>query len=73
LQISYKREHGLNRQFPEGPRPSACRQRSSRPGAAFQVLLDGLPDFENAEGHKRQAGEPFYEVARLRAELGLKE
>jgi hypothetical protein len=32
-----------------------------------------LRDFENGEEHKRQAGEPFYEVARLRAELGLKE
>jgi hypothetical protein len=32
-----------------------------------------LRDFENAEEHKRQAGEPFYDVARLRAELGLKE
>jgi hypothetical protein len=32
-----------------------------------------LRDFENTEEHKRQAGEPFYEVARLRAELGLKE
>jgi hypothetical protein len=32
-----------------------------------------LRDFENSEEHKRQAGEPFYEVARLRAELGLKE
>jgi hypothetical protein len=32
-----------------------------------------LRDFENIEEHKRQAGEPFYEVARLRAELGLKE
>ena len=32
-----------------------------------------LRDFENAEEHKRQAGEPFYDVNRLRAELGLKE
>ena len=32
-----------------------------------------LRDFENTEEHKRQAGEPFYDVARLRAELGLKE
>jgi hypothetical protein len=32
-----------------------------------------LRDFENLEEHKRQAGEPFYDVARLRAELGLKE
>jgi hypothetical protein len=32
-----------------------------------------LRDFENIEEHKRQAGEPFYDVGRLRAELGLKE
>ncbi|MGA2267201.1 MAG: SEC-C domain-containing protein [Bryobacteraceae bacterium] len=32
-----------------------------------------LRNFENNEEHKRQAGEPFYEIARLRAELGLKE
>jgi hypothetical protein len=32
-----------------------------------------LRDFENLEGHKRKTGEPFYDVARLRAELGLKE
>jgi hypothetical protein len=32
-----------------------------------------LRDFENAEEHKRQAGEPFYDVGRLRTELGLKE
>ena len=32
-----------------------------------------LRDFENLEEHKRQAGEPFYDVARLRAELDLKE
>jgi len=32
-----------------------------------------LRDFENGEEHKRQAGEPYYEVANLRAELGLKE
>ncbi len=32
-----------------------------------------LRDFENAEEHKRRAGEPFYDVARLRAELDLKE
>jgi hypothetical protein len=32
-----------------------------------------LRDFENTEEHKRQAGEPFYYVARLRAKLGLKE
>ena len=32
-----------------------------------------LRDFDNLEEHKRQAGEPFYDVARLRAELGLKE
>ncbi|MCX6636140.1 MAG: hypothetical protein NT090_13825, partial [Acidobacteria bacterium] len=30
-----------------------------------------LRDFENGEEHKRRAGEPYYEVARLRAELGL--
>jgi hypothetical protein len=32
-----------------------------------------LRDFENIEGHKRQTGEPYCDVARLRAELGLKE
>jgi hypothetical protein len=32
-----------------------------------------LRDFENIEAHKRQAGEPFYDVGRLRTELGLKE
>jgi hypothetical protein len=32
-----------------------------------------LRDFENAEEHKRQAGEPFYDIGRLRTELGLKE
>ena len=32
-----------------------------------------LRDFENLEGHKRQTGEPYCDVARLRAELGLKE
>jgi hypothetical protein len=32
-----------------------------------------LRDFENIEGHKRRAGEPYCDVARLRAELGLKE
>jgi hypothetical protein len=32
-----------------------------------------LRDFENTEGHKRRAGEPFYDVARLRTELGLEE
>ncbi|MEK7750923.1 MAG: hypothetical protein AAB654_03330, partial [Acidobacteriota bacterium] len=30
-----------------------------------------LRDFENGEEHKRRAGEPYYEIARLRAELGL--
>lgn len=30
-----------------------------------------LKDVENGEDRKRQAGEPFYDVARLRAELGL--
>ena len=32
-----------------------------------------LRDFENIEAHKRQAGEPYCDVARLRAELGVKE
>ena len=32
-----------------------------------------LRDFENIEGHKRQTGEPYCDVARIRAELGLKE
>ncbi len=30
-----------------------------------------LKDIENGEGRKKKAGEPFYDVARLRAELGL--
>jgi hypothetical protein len=30
-----------------------------------------LKSIENGEGRKKQAGEPFYDVARLRAELGL--
>jgi hypothetical protein len=30
-----------------------------------------LRDFENGEEHKRRAGKPYYEVARLRAELGV--
>jgi hypothetical protein len=30
-----------------------------------------LRDFENGEEHKRLAGEPYYDIARLRAELGL--
>ena len=32
-----------------------------------------LRDFENLEAHKRQSGEPYCDVARIRAELGLKE
>jgi hypothetical protein len=32
-----------------------------------------LRDFENIEGHKRQIGEPYCDVARIRAELGLEE
>jgi hypothetical protein len=32
-----------------------------------------LRDFENLEGHKRQTGEPYCDVARIRAELGLEE
>jgi hypothetical protein len=32
-----------------------------------------LRDFENLEAHKRQTGEPYCDVARIRAELGLKE
>ncbi len=32
-----------------------------------------LKDFENGEDRKRQAGEPFYDMARLRAELGLED
>jgi hypothetical protein len=36
-------------------------------------VSDLLRDFENIEGHKHQAGEPYCDVARLRAELGLKE
>jgi hypothetical protein len=32
-----------------------------------------LRDFENLEEHKRQTGEPYCDVARIRAELGLKE
>jgi hypothetical protein len=32
-----------------------------------------LRDFENIEGHKRQTGEPYCDVARIRAELGLEE
>lgn len=32
-----------------------------------------LRDFENAEEHKRRAAEPYYDVSRLRAELGLEE
>jgi hypothetical protein len=32
-----------------------------------------LRDFENLEGHKRQTGEPYCDVARIRAELGLRE
>ncbi len=32
-----------------------------------------LRDFENLEAHIRRAGEPFYDVDRLRTELGLKE
>jgi hypothetical protein len=32
-----------------------------------------LRDFENIEAHKHQAGEPYCDVARLRAELGVKE
>jgi hypothetical protein len=32
-----------------------------------------LRDFENIEAHKRQTSEPYSDVARLRAELGLKD
>jgi hypothetical protein len=32
-----------------------------------------LRDFDNLEGHKRQTGEPYCDVARIRAELGLEE
>ena len=34
-------------------------------------VIDILKDIENGEDRKKQAGEPFYDVARLRAELGL--
>jgi hypothetical protein len=46
----------------------AVKTPSGRPKVAAL-----LRDFENQEEHKRQTGEPFYEVARLRAELGVKE
>jgi hypothetical protein len=32
-----------------------------------------LRDFQNNEEHKRKEGEPYYDISRLRAELGLEE
>jgi len=32
-----------------------------------------LRDFQNSEEHKRRDGEPYYDITRLRAELGLEE
>jgi hypothetical protein len=32
-----------------------------------------LRDFQNTQDHKRKAGEPYYDITRLRAELGLEE
>ena len=50
------------------------RQTLEKPSAAGRLKVATLlRDFENLEEHKRQAGEPFYDVAWLRAELGLKE
>jgi len=36
-----------------------------------RLVIEILKDFENVEDRKRQASEPFYDVDRLRAELGL--
>jgi hypothetical protein len=46
-------------------------REAARTAKGRKQLIAVLKDIENGEDRKRKAGEPFYEVARLRAELGL--
>jgi len=48
-------------------------RQAAKTAAGRRKLSALLRDFENAEEHKRRAGEPHYDVSRLRAQLGLKE
>jgi hypothetical protein len=49
------------------------RREAVRTAKGRKQLIDVLKDIENGEDRKRQAGELFFDVARLRAELGLLE
>jgi hypothetical protein len=74
LVTEYMEQHAAN--WPDTALPALDGQtpRQAVKTAAGRLNVSILlRDFENAEEHKRQADEPFYDVGRLRAELGLKE
>jgi hypothetical protein len=74
LVTAYLEQHAAKWPDMELPALGGQTPRQAVKTAAGRLKVSALlRDFENAEEHKRQAGEPFYEVARLRAELGLKE
>jgi hypothetical protein len=60
--------------WPDTPIPALDGQtarQAVKTAAGRDKVSALLRDFENGEEHKRRAGEPYYEIARLRAELGL--
>jgi hypothetical protein len=74
LITEYLEQHAAKWPDMELPALGGQTPRQAVKSAAGRLKVSTLlRDFENAEEHKRRPGEPFYEVARLRAELGLKE
>jgi hypothetical protein len=74
LIAEYMEQH--NAKWPDLPIPALGGKtpREAVKTAAGKLKVAALlRDFENIEAHKRQAGEPYCDVARLRAELGVKE
>jgi hypothetical protein len=74
LIAEYMEEHTAK--WPDMALPALDGQtpRQAVKSAAGRLKVSALlRDFENIEGHKRQTGEPYCDVARIRAELGLKE